>query len=1196
MYILTPHQKKALEYKHHISLSANAGSGKTFVLTKRYLQIVEKEEISLREVAAITFTEKAASELYKKITSEVEKILNSNLTQKKYEKWNRIRRELVSAHISTIHSFCVDILKQFPVEANIDANFTPIDTINSDELIELSIEDEIKKSFNDKVKSDDIKRIIRIVGSKFNLSNILTDIVKDRRKLPFINDLFSINIDETISNYSKKYIEYLEKIFANDILKIKDKIEFINELVLSKKNDNTFGVEIKNLLSKINSDRSTKENLITFKDIGGHLLTGSYEVKKRGYSQNILSEDNNDEIFFIEEFYSKLKNFNFEIDEAEINKKLADFTLSIAKTSQNCIDNYEQRKNEKGLLDYEDILLHTKKIISNPNVLDELSKKFKYIMIDEYQDTNEIQYSIFLPILDYLKKGNLFIVGDEKQSIYRFRDADLNIFNKTKEDIKELEGNDFLLSLPDSFRMSPAIAAFTNHVFQNIFINPNPLYNEVEYSELVCANDDDIEGKIELLITDKNETEEGKSEPELISKRIIKLISNDKWEIKEKDEKRTLQWQDISILCRKRKYFKELENTFIKYKIPYTIVGGQGFYQRQLIYDVHNYFSFLLNSKNDTALIGILRSPFFNVSDASLFEISLRKGDCYWDKLNDYSTKNIKVKKVVEQLKENLKLVSNSDYSFVLRKIISETPFISTLSSRINGKQEIANLNKLISITNNYSQNPFTTLYDYVEFLSSAINKISDEAQSNLSVESSAVKIMTLHQAKGLEYPAVFLYKCGEKEKFRSKNIIIDRELGILTKLPSDEGYFYEFTEPPLLSIYNVINERKGQAEMKRLLYVGVTRAKNYLFISAAKSKNYENSFLGSLIPSLNYNGNSNELKFTTKLNYLVTDGSNYKNIIKDIHLVIPVVQSVDDISEIIEINNESVKDDKEINPDTITDSQSEEIISATKIAVYSQCPQKYNFTYDLGLTKLYENYKRAISENPSEKGFEFTSKESNGDNDNNVFINNAYPADLKGKIIHRILQENINLSALEEYLNKVLIDSNVNNKAKNNFVDDIKNDLTFFYNSNIYSEINSSKDYKNEYEAYLKENDYYLFGIIDKIIFNENSITIIDYKTDNISEVQINDRIENYLPQLKFYSYIILKLFPSVNKINIKLIFVKHPNNVFSKSITKEDLNSFGLFLKKSVENTRIHNYSKNLKHCSKCLFTDLNGNCIKK
>ena len=282
MYILTPHQKKALEYKHHISLSANAGSGKTFVLTKRYLQIVEKEEISLREVAAITFTEKAASELYKKITSEVEKILNSNLTQKKYEKWNRIRRELVSAHISTIHSFCVDILKQFPVEANIDANFTPIDTINSDELIELSIEDEIKKSFNDKVKSDDIKRIIRIVGSKFNLSNILTDIVKDRRKLPFINDLFSINIDETISNYSKKYIEYLEKIFANDILKIKDKIEFINELVLSKKNDNTFGVEIKNLLSKINSDRSTKENLITFKDIGGHLLTGSYEVKKRG--------------------------------------------------------------------------------------------------------------------------------------------------------------------------------------------------------------------------------------------------------------------------------------------------------------------------------------------------------------------------------------------------------------------------------------------------------------------------------------------------------------------------------------------------------------------------------------------------------------------------------------------------------------------------------------------------------------------------------------------------------------------------------------------------------------------------------------------------------------------------------------------------------------------------------------------------
>ena len=326
--------------------------------------------------------------------------------------------------------------------------------------------------------------------------------------------------------------------------------------------------------------------------------------------------------------------------------------------------------------------------------------------------------------------------------------------------------------------------------------NPNPLYNEVNYSELICANNDDVDGKIELILAEKNdENDEEISESELVAKRIIKLIKEDKWEITEQEVKRNIQWQDISIFCRRRKYFKELETAFVKYGIPFTIVGGQGFYQRQPIYDVYNYFSFLLDKKNDTALIGILRSPFFNLSDAALYEVSLEQGEIFWQKLNNYSKENIEIKNLITTLTENLNLASSSEYSFILRKMLSESPFISTLASRINGKQEIANLKKLIFITNNYSQKSFTTLYDYVEYLKSAIEKISDEAQSNLALDSSAVKIMTLHQAKGLEFPAVFLYKCGGQNKSRIKKITIDREFGILSKLPADDGYYQDFIE-----------------------------------------------------------------------------------------------------------------------------------------------------------------------------------------------------------------------------------------------------------------------------------------------------------------------------------------------------------------------------------------------------------------
>lgn len=1206
MLLLTPHQQKALEYKHHISLTANAGSGKTFVLSKRYLQIVENEDISLREIAAITFTDKAASELYKRIATEVEDTIKKNISQDKLKRWNQIRRQLVSAHISTIHSFCVDVLRQFPVEAKIDANFTPIDQITSNELIELAIEEEIKKIFQNEEKNSEIKKVIRIFGSKNSLSEVISNLIYERRKISVIqNHIYKNNIDNVVDNYNKIYDEYLDKIFADELRDITEKIELLNDDVLKNKKDNKYGLEIEHLLLKISEQNKLKGKLLILEKIGSYLLTSKNSVRKQGYLKNDSYLQFSEERNLIEEFYERLLKLNFDINEEVTNKKLAEFSLSLLNIFQSCLENYEMRKTELGFLDYEDILLYTKDIISNPGVISELKKKFKYIMIDEYQDTNELQYNIFLPILDYLKKGNLFIVGDEKQSIYSFRDADLKIFSRTKNDIMKLEGNDSLLSLPDSFRMSPVISAFTNYVFRDLFSNPNPLYNEVAYSELVCARNDDIKGRIEILSAGNNdETDKEITEPELTAKRILKLVNEDKWSINEQREEKNIQWQDISILCRRRKYFKELETAFVKYRIPFTIVGGQGFYQRQPIYDIYNYFSFLLDKKNDTALIGILRSPFFNLPDSTLFEVSLKPGESFWQKLKNYSVINNRYNSLIKTLEENIKLASSSEVSFVLRKIFAESPFISTLASRINGKQEIANLQKLIFITNNYSQKPFTTLYDYVEYLKGAIEKISDEAQSNLDLDSFAVKIMTLHQAKGLEFPAVFLYRCGEQNISRSKKITIDKEFGILSKLPADDGYYEDFIEPPLLSIRNIINSKKDEAELKRLLYVGITRAKDYLFISSTKEKNYgKKSFMGILSSAIKFDDESDTINISTKFKRLINSDENFKNTIEDIDITIPVINSIELMSVKHNENIEDLIDKKiKININQIVDHPSGEIISATKIAVYTQCPLKYKFTYDLGLTKLYENYKNYDKTKSTEKVYEFNPSEFDQDEaptgKDNLRLGN-YPPELKGKLIHNILQKEKKYEELDDYLNSILTEKNyqiiLNDKTKNILKEDIKNDLKEFYTASIFSEINSYKNYKNEFEVYLKENDYYLYGIIDKIIFEENKITIVDYKTDNIQKEQIKDRVENYLPQLNFYAYIIMQLYNNIKKVDIKLIFIKHPADVYSKSITKEELIEFGGYLKEAVNNMRINNYKKNLNHCSKCLFADSNNNCIK-
>ena len=286
---------------------------------------------------------------------------------------------------------------------------------------------------------------------------------------------------------------------------------------------------------------------------------------------------------------------------------------------------YTKKKSENGYLDYEDILLHTYGILQKDEIREELSEKYKYIMIDEYQDTNEIQYQIFLPLLSFLKKNNLFVVGDEKQSIYMFRDAELEVFERTRKDIELKSGKEALLTLPDSFRMAPSLCVFINQLFKSLFSNPRVIFNEVEHKDLICARNDSNLGEVEILLNEKNKDEEDK-EAELVSKRILKLA----------DEKK-INFSSIAVLCRKRRFFELLEKSFVKYNVPYSIVGGKGFYQKQPVYDIFNYFSFMLDKENDAALVGILRSPFFSVSDSNIFEISLCRGHNFWKKLKNFT-------------------------------------------------------------------------------------------------------------------------------------------------------------------------------------------------------------------------------------------------------------------------------------------------------------------------------------------------------------------------------------------------------------------------------------------------------------------------------------------------------------------------------------------------------------------------------
>lgn len=1171
MTLLTPYQQAALDFTKHISLTANAGSGKTFVLSKRFVEIALLDDVKLSGIVAITFTEKAAGELNKKIANEIESRFETAEDETVKRKLGKLRRLLISANISTIHSFCINLLKEYSAEAGIDANFTPLSQQDADELIELSLEDSINKALRGNEFNEEVRSLIRLLGSKNILVNEIKKLIGKRKALESISmNLYSQPVEDIAEFYKLTSESLIEKLFDYEIKEIIPKINEINNYVLEADGQNERAVEIKELLGKVQT-QSIIESLYTFSHMREKLLTGGGTVAKRGYLSK-AGEIPGSIVADVESFFKEIKPFENMESESNANLVLAEYSKSFIAVFNYVLSNYEERKRKRGFLDFEDILLFAQKLTTIDSVKKSLRRQYKYIMIDEYQDTNEIQYNIFMPILDNLNEGNLFVVGDEKQSIYMFRDAELEIFNKTKEEISTSDKSGLLL-LPHSFRVAPQIAQFTNALFENLFANPNYLLNEVKYDELLCSRSPEDEGAIEFLIN----KEESCSEAELTAKKVIKLIKEKK-----------LCFYDIAILCRKRSSFAELEKAFNHYKIPYLIGGGTGFYQRQIIYDIYNYISFLINNKDDTALVGILRSPFFTLPDDVIFRVSKTTGTYFYEKLMNYSNdkNDEKLSEIIFLLKKHFKLAFSVSIPELVRTILIDTSYWSVVSHKINSRQELSNLYKLIGLARSYSTQSFKTLYDFKIFLKESIAYIEDEGQAQITGSANAVNIMTFHQSKGLEYKAVFLYKSNEKireERAKSKSVAVDKNWGLMTKVPLNNDYFADYASAPIVEVYNYIQNKKLIAEAKRLFYVGITRAMDYLFITGdiSNGKINSNTLLQFIADGLSIDYEKDEFTLSSKLKFMLSAEENFKVVEKNLTTGIPLISRIEEIEF---VQDETTGENfEQLLVDDINYTEKNEIVSATKIAVFSQCPTKYYLTYELGYSQLYKVLKTF------QTNYEFRYEE---DEDTLIY------ADLRGRIIHKILEKEITETDLPGIVFKYLNEKNETHLMHDEQIKDLEKSIVeevlLFFQSDVYKEISSFENYYNEYEIYTKKNDYYLYGIIDKLIVNNDEAIIIDYKTDFVHKEALREKANHYLPQLKFYSYMISLKYPSLKKITARLVFIKKPGEKIEFNFTEDELTEFGFYIDSTVKEIRVKNFDKNLSHCLNCHFF-YNNNCVK-
>ena len=1168
---LTSQQLLALDYKKNISLVANAGSGKTFVLSKRFVEIYVNENVDLDSIVAITFTDKAAGELQKKISLEIEEQLQNTSDRIKKNKLEKLRQELVSANISTIHSFCINLLKENAPEAEIDANFYPIDQQTANELIELALEETIQNLLLDNNNSSDVKYLVRLFGSTLRLKSILSDAIQKRRAIEKLSGHLYSNSENEIADYFKTQFEQnVNKLLSRSINQLVNSVSKINSNVQSADNSNKYSVAISEYLNEIKNNSSLNKVIHFLSLIKKEILTTEGSIRTRGYigKERYKFES---EIYEVETIFDEISLF-FECrlsGDSEI--ELAAFGKSFINVFNKISRSYNARKKSKSYLDFEDILLFTHKIIGKTEVQKYLSEKYKFIMVDEYQDTNELQYEIIMPILNHLKRGNLFVVGDEKQSIYMFREADLEIFDRTKNDINRLGDSGNNLNLPHSFRMFPKLVLFTNTIFARLFANPRSEFNEVKHSDLICTKPDQKVGGVEIILADSEREIE---ESIIVANKILELIKNDS----------TIKFSDIAILCRKRDSFSSLETCFTKMNIPFNIIGGKGFYQRQTIYDIYNYISFLLTPQNDSALIGILRSPFFNYSDTRLLLISEESGNSFYEKLKNHSKKQESIKNSIELLENHRLLAYSQEPNKLIRQIMLDSGYWAFLSAGQDAHQELANLDKLISIAREHTRKGFKNLFDFALYLKESIEGTEDEGQAQIIQDDDSIKIMTIHQSKGLEFNVVFIYDTNTKtqnDNIRARSISIDKDLGILTKVPLQKKYFEKFVTPPVVAYYNYLSRKKNDAELKRLFYVAVTRAVKYLFISGTHKefKATEGSFFQLLQKGLQGDLSQNEIMLEGNVEFLKMENEKLISLSDRVELKIGIIHDVDAADQIIEKEKPAVIEKRLLNG-KIIDLPENEIISATKVCMYEQCPVKYELTYELGYSPILKLIKE------SESIYEFQPNEEES---------SAKFAQLRGKIIHKALSGESFPGEVRKFLHNELIREEFDALQIDRMIDSLQEDLENFFKTKCWQELKNVSKYENEFEVYCKDGNSFLYGIIDKLIYENDSLTIIDYKTDSVKENKLTERAESYFPQLKFYAYVLNKLYPNVDKFKLRLIFLKHPDEIFIKTIDKKELIEFSSVIGNAADNIYKQNFIPKTSHCSQCQFAMEGNKCIK-
>ncbi len=819
----------------NVLISAGAGSGKTAVLTEKVFNLITKDNVNIDELLVLTFTDAASFGMK-------EKIIKRTRGEKP-----ELADKLYSAHIQTFDSFTSFLVKKYSDRLNINPNFKIIDESIITAKKEEFIDEILKKRYlaQDPILIETLKLLC------FKTDRNLRDFIKKLDN--FLSGLSTKDYNEFLDNYDKflepdyissKYVGVLNDIY-NEILKLGNYF-FLGNFEIDDNAKEGFDATV-NILNNIkNAKENGWDNFYNYIiEIKSPFTRGTNKYRKMSAATQIAYDKLMDFLETKQGDFLKYPSPSEEVSRILRNKDVYHFLLDIYKELKVKTDEY---KFVSSSYTFQDISLITLKLISDPkykDIQEEISNTFKYCLVDEYQDTNDIQEE-FLNFIN--KKAKLFVVGDIKQSIYKFRNANPILFKERKlkynEDLKENK----VIDMNTNYRSLKKVLDDSNTFFEkNMSVEKGDVeFNDDEKlhydmdsnlydeSQLIKGNDYGL-NVLSGYITQKDakfHTGSTAYEEVLIIINDILDKINNKYQVldKNKDGKlifRDCNFGDFAILCKRKSTFGLYKDLFAKYNIPLNIVFNENVRDINSVITLESLINFYLDVKNPDPKIrnpkrlrfdftSIARSYLFGMDDESIFNI-----------LSDTSNDLLKESPIYLKMNDFVKIHKNESISEVFNALINEF----NVFSKLNEIGEIDNnLNKIEYIYTMIKslEDGGKTIEDFGKLLESFNAHKIELKGNNLVRNEESVELTTIHASKGLEYKIVYLSCVDSNFKYHedSSSNFITKEYGILL----DEHKLNAYKTSFFKKMFTEKDKKDDYSEYIRLIYVALTRAKENLY------------------------------------------------------------------------------------------------------------------------------------------------------------------------------------------------------------------------------------------------------------------------------------------------------------------------------------------------------------------------------